>query len=820
MAIRWGSYTSGSLKLRAGIELTVSGTKITAKYYIASSGITSINDSMTLTMSGSATGSTTFWMRSPSSALLIATKTKTGSRGKKYTFGAKITGTPSTVPGNPSVSASITVPATKPSKPSKPTITAPSSSSVKGTLKYAPSNGGASITRYEWNLSTNSTVHSSGTTRYKTVTGLSANTSYRIRVRAVNRAGAGPWSEYSNAARTKPNKPNAPTNVTATRVSDTQQTVKWSASAATGKPITKCKVLRRDSHNLTVVTIATVGASTRTYTDKTTKANRRYNYWVETVNSAGASRSSGHGIVNTTPAAPPAPKATRSGTTVKLTFTENKDWPSASVTQYVIQDNPGGTGWVTLATISMAGTWTHQSPDLQVTHQYRVAVRTNTNVLTSAYSATTQVVQLLAPPAAPGNLTPDGIGVPLGEDLTLSFTHNPVDSSDSTKAQIRWREVGASTWTTPDVFAVVVEPDDTITTVLDTSEFEPGVQIEWQASTWGEHLTQGAWYTTARFTPSERPSATIETPEETWGYPKLAVEWGYFDPEDTTQSRASAVLENDDGIIETVNVNGDATTATFKTLLVDDATYLVTVTVWDGNNLASEPETAEFAVDYLPPAPPELAADFDRETGATILDIQNPEDVEDLPETVSVDIQRRTGEGEWVTVLQGLPPNSTTADFTMPLGVEVEYRAVAWSELPSSAFSEPQPVFAGIGDADAYLGGGPGFSQTVRLIRNPETSGQIGLANKVMHQFAGRTKPTGFDGPMTARELTWSGSLLTEEQSLSEFEDIAILQGQHMLRTPDGLSIAGQLDAIPYNRGIAGAIWGVSIKITETAGAN
>lgn len=819
MAIRWGSYTSGSLKLRAGIELTVSGTKITAKYYIASSGITSINDSMTLTMSGAATGSTTFWMRSPSSALLIATKTKTGSRGKKYTFGAKITGTPSTVSGNPSVSASITIPATTPSKPRTPTITAPSSSSVKGTLKSAPSNGGASISRYEWNLSTNSTNHSSGTTKNKTVSGLRADTSYSIRVRAVNSAGAGPWSAYSSAVRTKPNKPNAPTNVTVTRVSDTQQTVKWSASAASGKPITKCKVLRRDNVNGSYATIATVGASTRTYTDKSTVANRRYDYIVETVNAAGSSRASSYAGINTTPAAPPAPKATRSGTTVKLTFTENKDWPSASVSQYVIQDNPGGKGWVTLATINMVASWTHQNPDLQVTHQYRVAVRTNTNVLTSAYSATTQVVQLLAPPAAPGSLKPDGPGIPIGEDLELSFTHNPVDSSDSTKAQIRFRVAGDTEWTTLDVFTVAVEPDETITTVLDTSEFEPGVQIEWQASTWGEHNDQGAWSATARFTPSERPSATIGTPEETWGYPELAVEWVYLDPEETTQSRSLVTLENDDGIIETLTVNGDATTATFSTLLADDATYVATVTVWDGHNLDSLPESVEFTVDYLAPAVPELAADFDRESGATILDIQNEEDP-DLPETVTVDIQRRTGEGPWVTVLQGIPPDSTIADFTMPLGVEVEYRAVAWSELPSSAFSEPQPVYAGVGDADAYLGGGPSFAQTIRLRRNPETSGQIGLANKVMHQFAGRTKPTGFDGPMTSREVTWSGSLLTEEQSLSEFEDIAVLQGQHLLRTPDGISIAGQLDAIPYQRGTAGAIWGVSIKVTETAGAN
>lgn len=816
MATSWGGWTGAinGQQFRVGIDLSVSGTTITAKYYIQCTA--PVGDNMTLTMTGGASGSVGFYMGS-TGPIQITSRTKTGSRGSSYAFGAKVTGIYNGA--SPSVTASVTIPATTPSKPAKPSLSSPSSSGFKASLESAPSNGGAAIDRYAWNAEGQGGIYSSGTSRSYKFEGLSANTSYRVRVRAENSAGAGPWSDWSSAITTAPEGPNAPTDVAVARVSDTQQTITWAATASTAKPVTNCRVLRSDNINGTIVTVATVAGTVRSYIDTTTVANRRYEYWVETVNSAGATRSVSSAAINTTPASPVAPQASRQGTTVKLVFTVNTLWPD-TVAQYVIEDNPGGSGWVTLTTITKTDVWVHQNPDLQVTHQYRFSARTSANMLTSAPSPATPVVQLLAPPAAPGNLKPNGEGIPLGEALTLSFTHNPIDSSDATKAQIRWRILGASEWTTPAAFDVTnIEAGDTLTYVLDTSSFTSGDRIEWQASTWGGHADQGAWSVSAISTISQRPTVTIETPTDTWGYPKLTVLWGYFDTEETTQSRAVAVLEDENGIIETRTINGSGAQTVFTQIVANGGQYTLTVTVWDGHNLASHPAIIDFVVDYLPPATPSLVAEFDRDTGATVLGIENPED-DSLPEAVLNDIQRRNGTGPWVTILSGLPINSTVADFTMPLGQDVEYRAVAWSQTPSSAISDPQALTAGIGEADAYLGGGPGFSHTVRLRRNPETSGQTGLAGKVLHQFAGRTKPTGFDGVMTAREVTWSGSLLTEEQSLSEFEAIAILQGQHLLRTPDGIWIAGQLDAIPYQRGVAGAIWGVSVKITETAGAN
>lgn len=202
MAIVWGSYDG---YLAVGIDVSISGTTVTVRYYVkTSSGGYNWSDTQTLNRTNWITGSTSYFndLTGPSEQMLVATVTKTGSRGSSYTVGAYITGA---FNGNsPSVSRSFTVPAIAPSAPGTPSFSDVTGTSMKVSWSAPSSNGGATITNYRLQYSTtsdfSSDVHTfnTGTSRTKTVTGLTPGVRYYWRVRAENSAGDGDYSSTSN----------------------------------------------------------------------------------------------------------------------------------------------------------------------------------------------------------------------------------------------------------------------------------------------------------------------------------------------------------------------------------------------------------------------------------------------------------------------------------------------------------------------------------------------------------------------------------------------------------------------------------------------
>lgn len=120
MVMHWGSWTSGySNNFRVGIDLTVSGTTISALYRIEAQYVA--NDSMTITRTGAITGSTTFTYNQNGGTRNINTRTRSGTRGTSYTFGARMSGIYNGAA--PTISgASIRVPAAVPSRPSTPSV--------------------------------------------------------------------------------------------------------------------------------------------------------------------------------------------------------------------------------------------------------------------------------------------------------------------------------------------------------------------------------------------------------------------------------------------------------------------------------------------------------------------------------------------------------------------------------------------------------------------------------------------------------------------------------------------------------------------------
>ncbi len=103
----------------------------------------------------------------------------------------------------------------------------------------APSDNGSAVTGYDVQYRAGSSggwsswTHA-GTTRSATITGLTNNTEYEVRVRARSAVGNGPWSTVK--ATPIPQKPDAPAAPTLTS-SGTTMTVSWTAPSANGADI-------------------------------------------------------------------------------------------------------------------------------------------------------------------------------------------------------------------------------------------------------------------------------------------------------------------------------------------------------------------------------------------------------------------------------------------------------------------------------------------------------------------------------------------------------------------------------------------------------
>jgi len=136
--------------------------------------------------------------------------------------------------------------------PGAPTIGTATAGNTSATVNWTPpaNNGGAAITEYRvevFDVTTNATSITvagiAGNTTSTQVTGLTNGTSYKFRVHAVNSAGAGAWSAYSNTvtptAGTTVTLPGAPIIGTAvsgvtTDGTTISATAKWSPPANNG----------------------------------------------------------------------------------------------------------------------------------------------------------------------------------------------------------------------------------------------------------------------------------------------------------------------------------------------------------------------------------------------------------------------------------------------------------------------------------------------------------------------------------------------------------------------------------------------------------
>ena len=803
MAIDWGSRdNSGGNSFRVGIDLSVSGTTITAKYYVESQY--SASDNQTLTRTSNLTGSTSY-TKSGSGVQLVYTGTKTGSRGTKYTFGAKLSGL--YTGGTPSVSTSITIPAAVPSKPQRPSLTPMSTTSVKGVLSSAPANNGAKITDYGWELDSGG---KDGTTdsRSWTATGVSANTTYKVRVRAKNSAGWGSWSDWSSAATTPPAAPSAPDAPNVARNSDTSHTVSWSRNATSAAPYASQRIQRRQ-----YVTgswgswsqIASISGSVSSYTDTTTRTASVYQYRIVAVNAVGTATSDSSATFRTTPPAPTGLVAESDGaTSIAVTGTDIPTNPT--VATYSWQGNPGGAGWVNISgTTAGTASRTFTGVNPAVTNQYRAATTwdsntTNTGNLTSAWSAPSNVVQLQAPPNSPTVKVPAAV-MDRDSEVVVSFKHNPVDTTKQTAFNLHYRLNGGA-WT--------VVSGTTATTATIPAQGVSGL-LEVQAQTKGAHASFSAWSASTSVTLAAVPSVVINTPGDGEELPGsiTTVEWEFYAPDAGVQAAWELIVTDTfNGLrISAAGGTGTTETATFGGL-TNQTWAEFALQVRSSTGLWSPPSTILVFVDFAPPQPATTSVEWVRDDGSASLSFELDASDPEALEPVALDVQRQVDGGDWATIQAGLEIGATWTDRTPPLAGRVLWRAVtstadaATAEGPEAAiwFTDGswQPDSSDGGSvvyvADGYLTGADGLYGRAMLNLAVDES-DVGLADQSVVRFAGDTYGLLYEGVALSQAVDATFVAPDREQAsadgvplttVPQWRDLLRQRGPKIWRDPAG----------------------------------
>lgn len=567
-----------------------------------------------------------------------------------------------------------------------------------------------------------------------------------------------------------PSIPRTPTSLSASRVSDARIDLAWTRVSSS-----TAVVVQRRTDAGSWVEIGRPGGNAAAFSDTTCAADHKYEYRVAAVLSGYQSAFTAvSSAVYTSPAAPTSVSAARAGSDIVVSATGLPPY----ATSYDIQDD--GT---TVAT-GVALPWTHTSPSTSAVHKYRVRGKVGT--LAGAWSAYSNSVQLISPPNPPTGLSPNGTVAPSDEDVRFAWLHNPVDSSPQSAYQIRYRVVGAGSWTT--VSGTTAAYRDVPLTAAD---------YEWQARTKGADASYGDWSALATFTVIGRPTVAINSPGSTLDAPTVTPAWAYSQAQALPQSSWQAeLLDSSSGLLESLSGSDAASTISFGYRLEDATSYEVKVRAATGA-IWSAWASQLFTTDFTPPATPTITASWDDTLGGVPIEVAAGVDAS-APDTVSVLIERQVDD-VWETVFDGAAPVTMT-DWESPSHGDVDYRVTAYADTGAGA-SASVTVTADSGTI--WLSGGPSYGLTARLPFDPKIQVTAGRARAVQ-QYEGRALPVAYAGEALARQVDVSGTIIHDDADTATVAGMVTV-GQaaeplHLYRDPDGRRIYGALSSVVLPR--------------------
>lgn len=460
----------------------------------------------------------------------------------------------------------------------------------------------------------------------------------------------------------------AHTSCTNTRVSDSKNTVAWTRGANADAAYYSQSV-ERSVDGGAWSKIASVDASATSYTDTATSANHSYRYRVRAYNSSGYTVYVTSGTTYNTPAAPTSLTAVRGSETTVLLTIEN---PANTATHLHLERSTNGSSWAAVKTVE-------GSPVVEVadetdggTYYYRARNSWNQELM-SDWSPMSNSVATLCAPNAPTITNPSSGAVVNKADgfVFVSWTHNTVDGSAQTQAQIEY-DLGGG-------YAIdTVFGDNSFHTI--EGDLPLNGTLTFRVRTRGAHDSWSPWSESRVCYIKAAPTVYFSEPSDGFrvGQMPLAVNVSYSD-ESGVLANSTLVIQHNGATVYTRNMGKkpQAVIEASEWLPENGQTYTLRVDVRSSSTLSAY-ATREIVTDFTPPMLGTVIATPDPETGYVNLLLGVVEDGS-LEEVANLAVWRVTKNGE-VPIGSELHAGSGITDMYAPLNTDYSYKVASFAE--------------------------------------------------------------------------------------------------------------------------------------------
>ena len=514
------------------------------------------------------------------------------------------------------------------------------------------------------------------------------------------------------------------------------------------------------------------------YTDYGVWENDQFRYRVDAWSGSLDSPWGESGYIRTTPAAP-ALAVTRESGNLRVTLTHNARYPQRWQLERRVNNGEWRT-WLSGGDGAAVGTMTPQPGE---TWQFRG--RTGTGVGAELWStwAVTDQIPALAAPLAPTLIAPRGVA-PSDDWITFRWQHNPVDRSQQTAAEIRYRTGGEASW----------RPAEQVAGDASMHRLRlPAGQWLWQARTRGAHADWGPWSEAIGFYVTDSPHIKILTPTAGDVVESSRLVATYEADGGSYQTRALEAAITDVATGRQVATwTDDAVSGRTESppILKDGGSYRLEARVLAWSGLWSQWVDVAFRVDYADPATPTISARWVEEEGVVVATAKAGTKA-GAPDTVAIAIEvSRDGEATWQLLDRWGTQEGAATDPRPDLASTVAYRTRAISNLPSEAVSEP--IRVGTPTCRIWVTPADGAPGGAWAADNLKIETAWSAAATVLEQYEGSPLPTAHFGLARPIEVAISGDLPPEE--VAPIQSWIPLIGRHVwLRTPRGHHMHGVL---------------------------